>query len=60
MAGNAGDGLAHSGDSRLFDPFGEVLASAAADEETIITGVVDADEVARVRRDYPFLGERTE
>ena len=58
--GDACDGLAHSGDSRLFDPFGEVLASAAADEETIITGVVDADEVARVRRDYPFLGERTE
>ena len=58
--GDAGDGLAHSGDSRLFDPFGEILASAPADEETIITGTVDSDEVARVRRDYPFLGERTE
>lgn len=58
--GPAGDGLAHSGDSRLFDPVGGLVDKGDANEETIVIGSVDADEVARVRRDYPFLGERSE
>ncbi len=58
--GAAGDGLEHSGDSRLFDPLGEVVASAPAGEESLVVGDVDPALVARVRRDYPFLDERTD
>ncbi len=58
--GPAGDGLAHSGDSALFDPFGEIVAAAPADEECIISGTVDPSLVAQIRADYPFLAERTE
>lgn len=56
--GDADDGLAHSGDSRLFDPFGEIVAATDAGREQVFSGEVRAADVARVRADYPFLGER--
>lgn len=57
--GAAGDGLAHSGDSRLFDPLGELIVGADADGEVVMIGDVDPALVAQVRSDFPFLGERT-
>lgn len=56
--GAAGDGLAHSGDSRVFGPFGEVVAAAEPDVECIVTATIDSELVATTRRDYPFLDER--
>lgn len=58
--GDAGDGLAHSGDSRIIGPFGEILASDTADEECTLRATIDPDVVAETRADFPFLGERTE
>ena len=34
--GDAGDGLAHSGDSRVFGPFGELIAQDKPSEECIM------------------------
>lgn len=56
--GNAGDGLAHSGDSRVFGPFGELLGSDTPGTECIITATIDPSVVTQVRADFPFLGER--
>ena len=58
--GVADDGLDHSGDSRLFNPLGELVVGAAANEEVVMIGDVDPGLVARVRADYPFLDERTD
>ncbi len=56
--GTAGDGVTHTGDSRLFDPLGEQLAAGPSGEESILLGDVDPAAVARVRQDFPFLAER--
>lgn len=55
--GTAGDGTAHTGDSRIIDPMGEVLA-AAAGTETLVIADVDAAEVAATRDRLQFLGDR--
>jgi predicted amidohydrolase len=55
--GTAGDGTAHTGDSRIVDPMGEVLASAAG-TETLVIADVDAAEVAATRDRLRFLPDR--
>ena len=50
-------GLAYSGDSRIVDPLGEVLASAAH-TESILLADVSRDVVAAVRQRFPFLADR--
>ena len=57
--GTAGDGTAHTGDSRIVDPMGEVLASAAG-TETLVIADVDAAEVAATRDRLRFLPDRRE
>jgi predicted amidohydrolase len=52
-----GGRLRYSGDSRIVDPFGEIVAEAA-DTETIITANVDPGRVRSVRSEYPFLQDR--
>jgi predicted amidohydrolase len=52
-----GNGLAYSGDSRIVDPLGELLATASR-TETILLADVSADEVRRVREHFPFLRDR--
>ena len=52
-----GDGLAYAGDSRLVDPWGEVLA-AAAGQETLLLAEVDPARVAEVRQALPFMQDR--
>jgi predicted amidohydrolase len=44
----------------LFNPLGELVVGAAANEEVVMIGDVDPGLVARVRADYPFLDERTD
>lgn len=50
-------GEPHSGDSALVDPFGAAVASKTRDPG-VVTGAVDATEVARVRGRFPFLKDR--
>ena len=52
-----GGGLAYSGDSRIFDPLGEMLAGAAR-TETVLLADIDAAEVAKVRERFRFLQDR--
>jgi predicted amidohydrolase len=54
----AGGGLEYDGSSMLVSPLGEVLADAPPGEAAAITGEVDPAEVARVRRELPFLEDR--
>ena len=47
----------YSGDSRVIDPLGGIIA-ASADEEATIIADVDPTVVARVRADFPFMQDR--
>ena len=55
--GTAGDGTEHVGDSRIVDPMGELLATAAGGE-TIVLADVDPAEVAATRDRFRFLPDR--
>lgn len=52
-----GGGLAYAGDSRIVDPLGELLATAAVGETTLLADV-DPARVAEVRATFPFLRDR--
>jgi len=52
-----GGGLHYSGDSRIVDPSGEILA-AGAGGETILLADVDPVVVAETRKRFPFLADR--
>lgn len=52
-----GNGLPYSGDSRIIDPLGEVLA-AAAQTESILLADISAERVADVRDRFRFLQDR--
>lgn len=52
-----GGGLVYSGDSRIIDPLGEVLASAAYTESILLADVSTA-RVAEVRDRFRFLQDR--
>jgi predicted amidohydrolase len=56
--GDAPGPLPHTGDSRIVDPLGYVLAEAAHGE-TVLSADIDPSRVATVRRDLPFLADRT-
>lgn len=53
----SGGGLDYSGDSRVVDPTGELLTTAAADETTLFA-TIDPDRVAAVRDRFRFLDDR--
>ncbi|TFV85729.1 nitrilase-related carbon-nitrogen hydrolase [Blastococcus sp. CT_GayMR16] len=55
--GTAGDGTEHVGDSRIVNPMGELLATAAG-VETIVLADVDAAEVTATRDRLRFLPDR--
>ncbi len=52
-----GGKLRYTGDSRVIDPLGNVLA-AAAEQETLLLADVDAAVVEETRRTLPFLCDR--
>ena len=54
--GNGGK-LVYTGDSRIIDPLGQVVA-AAADQETLLLADVDPARVIEVRDRLPFLQDR--
>jgi omega-amidase len=57
LGGEGGAGARYTGDSRIVDPMGEVLA-AAAGTETVLSAEVDPAVVAEVRRRLPFMADR--
>ena len=52
-----GGGLAYSGDSRIVDPLGELLVTAAH-TETILLADISAAHVADTRDHFRFLQDR--
>ncbi len=52
-----GGSLTYTGDSRIIDPMGEVVA-AAAQQETILLADVDPVVVSDIRKKLPFLPDR--
>lgn len=48
---------AYAGDSRIIDPFGEIVAELP-DGPGVIDANVDPKRVTQVRSDYPFLADR--
>ena len=52
-----GGKLTYTGDSRIIDPLGRVVA-AAADQETLLLADVDPGRVREVRKQLPFLQDR--
>jgi predicted amidohydrolase len=55
--GTGGNGLAYAGDSRIIDPSGEVLASAAV-TESILLADISAERVTEIRDRFRFLPDR--
>ena len=56
--GEAGDGLEHSGDSRIFDPLGEAIAEAPAGEVHTMRVTIEPATVADVRSSFRFMDDR--
>jgi omega-amidase len=52
-----GDGLVYAGDSRIVDPWGEVLA-AAAGQETMLLADLDPGVVKKARETFPTFPDR--
>ena len=52
-----GGGLDYAGDSRVVDPLGELLTTAAGDETTLLA-TIDPERVAQVRGRFGFLDDR--
>ena len=53
-----GAGLEFWGSSFICDPFGVVIAQAAADREEILLAEIDLNRIEDVRRNWPFLRDR--
>jgi predicted amidohydrolase len=53
-----GDGLDYIGDSLLLDPMGEVVATIEPGSAGWFSGVVNEEEVGRVREQFGFLRDR--
>ena len=54
--GNEGD-FEYLGESRFIGPLGQVIS--AADQEALVTAVLDRQEIALARRDLPYLQDCT-
>lgn len=53
-----GGPLVYSGDSRIFDPYGETLAQGASHEECILYADITRERVTEVRGKFRFLQDR--
>ena len=54
-----GKGLDFWGGSFLADPFGRIVAEANHDKEEILVGEVNVKTIEEIRRNWPFLRDRT-
>ena len=53
-----GGSLVYSGDSRIFDPYGETLAQGAPHKECILYADITRERVTEVRDKFRFLQDR--
>ena len=53
----SGGSLIYSGDSRIFGPLGETLATGNATEE-VLFAEVSCEHVATTRHNFPFMKDR--
>jgi predicted amidohydrolase len=53
-----GGGLDYRGDTMIIDPLGEVLAQGAPGETATVRATINAETVAAVRLQFPFLNDR--
>jgi predicted amidohydrolase len=53
-----GFGVDHSGASRIFGPWGDLLAAAPLHEPALVTAVWDSIHLAAVRKRFPFLADQ--
>ena len=53
-----GAGINYSGDSYLFDPLGESIASAPANTPMVLMGEIEKQVVTKVRKQFPFIADR--
>ena len=53
-----GFNVLHSGDSRMFDPLGEVMAEAPPNESTVLMSTWHATRLKAVRKNFPFLEDQ--
>ncbi|HEX7363081.1 MAG TPA: carbon-nitrogen hydrolase [Bryobacteraceae bacterium] len=56
--GPAESGIEFWGHSFVADPFGRVMAEAAADREEVLVAECDPKQIDEVRRNWPFLRDR--
>ena len=56
--GGNGDGILFWGSSFVTGPQGEILAEAAADQESVLVVTIDLQRSEQVRRIWPFLRDR--
>lgn len=54
--GADGNGFAHRGGTAVFDPEGNMMASAALDREQIVTATLPLNTLASLRKRFPVLG----
>jgi len=58
QAGTTDEGLATYGHAMIVDPWGSVLAQSSGDEEQVVLGDLDLDQVTRRRREIDVLALR--
>jgi len=58
QAGMGAGGIPTYGNSMIVDPWGRILARAGSEAETVISAVLDFDEMASIRRRLPALDNR--
>jgi omega-amidase len=56
--GEDGNGINHSGDSRIIDPLGNSLWEANANEEQLFIAELHKKDVLETREKFPFLADR--
>lgn len=56
--GSQSNGTTFAGRSSIINPFGEVLAEADSDNETVISADLDLDDIDRIRKDIPIFKSR--
>lgn len=54
----SGDGLDYTGDSRVIDPLGEIVAEAPAGEVATLRATIDPAHVVEVRDRFRFMADR--
>ncbi|MCK5811289.1 MAG: carbon-nitrogen hydrolase [Clostridiales bacterium] len=57
LVGDHGD-LHFFGDSKVFDPTGELLITAGEDKEIVLYYDIDLTKIDSIRKDFPYLKER--